>query len=187
MKCFIYGVILYILLALPPIIELFESLMFIHMHIQMPLLAVVGILWTPLIKQKYPNFFDRWNEDGVPGLLLLAIVITYWIIPRAMDDAITHTPFEVFKFISWPLFVGVAFKDSWEKLTEKWQHISYIYFSFIYGVIGFIYIFAEDQLCNNYLIIEQRILGWSFLFIALSIFIYFFQLFHHRKYKTTDT
>lgn len=186
MKYFIYGLILFVLLALPPIIKLMESLMFIHMHIQMPLLAVVGMLWTPLLKQRFPNFFARWNEDGLPGLFLLAIVVTYWIIPRAMDDAITHTSFEVLKFISWPFFVGVALKDSWEKLSEKWQHLLYVYFSLIYGIIGFIYILAEDQLCNNYLMFEQRILGWSFLLIALSILIYFLQIFLYRKYKFTD-
>ena len=170
MKYFLYGLVLYVILALPPVIELLESLMFIHMHVQMPLLAVVGMLWAPLLKKKFPTFFSRWNEDGLPGLLLLSIVITYWIIPRAMDEAITYTTVEVFKFISWPLFVGVPLLDSWEKLSEKWKHVSYIYFTIVYSTMGFIYVFAEDQLCNNYLIIEQRILGWSFLVIAFIFY-----------------
>lgn len=187
MKYFVYGLILYVFLALPPVIDLLESLMFIHMHVQMPLLAVVGMLWAPLIKENIPKFFSNWNEDGIPGMILLSIVVTYWIIPRAMDDAITYMSVEIFKFISWPLFVGLPLIDSWDKLKERGKFISYIYFSCIYGTMGFIYILAEDQLCNNYLIIEQRILGWSFLFIALFVLIYSFQIYYYRKYKMEKT
>src|SRR5690625_4404112 len=118
MKQAIYGAILFIFLALPPVIDLAESIMSIHMHMQMPLIGVAGMLMTPLLQQKFPNFFKKWNENGIPGIVLLLIVILYWLIPRAMDDTLSSNYVEVFKFISWAFLVGVPLRDSWPKLTN---------------------------------------------------------------------
>jgi len=175
MKPFIYGLILYIFMALPPVIHLTESIMTIHMHMQMPLLAVSGMLMTPLLKQKFPRFFKRWNKDGIPGMILFIIVVSYWFIPRAMDDALMNTSVEIFKFISWPFLIGVPLMDSWKKLTKRMKSLTFIVLTFLNGLMAFIYIFAKDQLCNNYLIVEQQTLGWAFLFIALCILIYYIQ------------
>src|SRR5690625_1234962 len=175
MKPFIYGLILFIFLAMPPVIHLAESIMTIHMHMQMPLLAIAGMLMTPFLKQTFPNFFARWNKGGVPGIILFLIVMCYWLIPRAMDDALMSISVEVFKFISWPLLVGVPLMDSWGKLTKRWKSFTFIFLTIAYGLMAAIYIFAPDQLCNNYLIVEQRTLGWAFLFVALCILIYYIQ------------
>lgn len=182
MKSFIYGLILLGFLALPPVVHLAESIMAIHMHMQMPLIAIAGMLMTPFLQQKFPKFFETWNKDGVPGLLLALIVLGYWLIPRAMDDALMSFPVEVFKFISWSFLVGVPLMDSWGKISKLWKNITFITLSVVYIVMAAIYIFAEDQLCNNYLIVEQQTLGWSFLFVALSIAIYFVQTLFHKDF-----
>src|SRR5690625_1049270 len=176
MKAFIYGLIIYIFLALPPVAHLTESIMAIHMHVQMPFLAVCGALMTPLLQKKFPSFFMKWNRDGIPGIVLALIVISYWLIPRAMDDALMSLPVEIFKFISWPLLVGVPIWDSWRKLTRSWKNGALITIAILYVVMAFIYIFAPDQLCNNYLIVDQRTLGSSFLIVAICIVIYQIQL-----------
>lgn len=175
MRAFIYGLILFIFLALPPVVNLAESIMSIHMHMQMPLLAIAGMLMTPFIKRKFPNFFSRWNSDGVPGIILALLVIFYWLIPRAMDDTLMLMSVEIFKFISWPFLIGMPLLDSWKKLSKTWKNITYISLTIAYLFMAGLYVFAPDQLCNNYLIIEQRTLGWGFFFIALSILIYFIQ------------
>src|SRR5690625_4389617 len=141
MKPFIYGLILYIFMALPPVIYLTESIMTIHMHMQMPLLAVSGMLMTPLFKQKFPHFFEKWNKDGVPGIILFIIVVSYWFIPRAMDDALMYPTVEIFKFISWPFLVGVPLMDSWLNLSKRIKSVKLIVLTFMYGMLTFIYYF----------------------------------------------
>lgn len=175
MKQAIYGLILYLFLMLPPVIELTESIMAIHMHVQMPFLAVAGMLMTPFLQKRFPTFFSKWNRTGVSGIILLLMVVLYWLLPRAMDEAIALTSVEVFKFISWPFLIGVPLRDSWPKLTNKWKNITYIVISAAYLLMAWIYIFSPDQLCNNYLIVDQRTLGWSFLLIAFCILLYFIQ------------
>src|SRR5690625_1679417 len=108
MKPFIYGIIIFTFLALPPVPALTQSIMAIHKHVQMSFLAVTGMLMTPLHQKKVPKFFAKWNKDGIPGILLALLVISYWLIPRAMDDALMSMPVEIFRFISWPFFVEIG-------------------------------------------------------------------------------
>ena len=177
MKQAIYGLLLFVFLMFPPITALFESIMSIHMHMQMPLLLVVGMLMTPLLQKKFPGFFKKWNSNGVPGLILFLIIVLYWMIPRAMDEALAIQAVEVFKFISWPFLAGVPLRDSWKKLGSLGKNFIYVSVSIIYGSMAWVYILSPVQLCNNYLIVEQRALGWGFLIIAVCIMIYFIQLF----------
>lgn len=175
MKQAIYGLILYIFLILPPVAAMAESIMSIHMHVQMPLLAAAGMLMTPYLKQIFPRFFEKWNSNGIPGIILFLVVVCYWLLPRAMDEALAFHSMEIFKFISWPFLIGVPLRDSWKKIGATGQNIVYIAISVSFGVMAWLYIASPNQLCNNYLIIEQRALGWGFLFIAACVLLYFIQ------------
>ncbi|MBO1002964.1 hypothetical protein ACFSKI_02295 [Pseudogracilibacillus auburnensis] len=175
MKQAIYGLILYVFLMIPPVVHLSESIMSIHMHMQMPLLGIAGMFMTPFLQKKFPSFFKKWNENGIPGIILFFIVFFYWLLPRAMDETLILTHVEVFKFISWPFLIGVSLRDSWAKLSNAWKNAVYIIVSVAYLGMAWLYIFSPDQLCNNYLIVEQRTLGWGFLLIAFCILLYFVQ------------
>jgi len=177
MKQAIYGMILFIFLILPPVAELAESIMSIHMHIQMPLLGVAGMLMTPFLQQLFPSFFKKFNENGVPGIILFLIIVCYWLIPRTMDDALTYQTVEWFKFLSWAFLAGVPLRDSWPKLSNRWKNGVLAFITAAFAVMAWLYIFSPDQLCNNYLIIEQRALGWGFLIIAFCIILYVVQAF----------
>lgn len=171
-----YGLVLVISLALPPVAQLMESIMIIHMHMQMPLIVIAGFLMAPFFQQKFPQFFWKWNENGIPGILLFIIIILYWMIPRTMDDALQSIPVELFKFISLALLAGVPLRNSWSKLTTKSKNIIFIFFLIVFAFMGVLYIFSPVQLCNNYLRTEQITLGWGFVTTAVCTFIYLLQL-----------
>src|SRR5690625_6091202 len=100
MKQAVYGLILYIFLMLPPVITLSESIMSIHMHMQMPLLGVAGMLMTPFLQKHFARFFERWNKNGVPGITLFLIIVFYCLLTRTMDVALRISLVEVCKFMS---------------------------------------------------------------------------------------
>ncbi|GAA0449257.1 hypothetical protein GCM10008934_42280 [Virgibacillus salarius] len=175
MKQAIYGLGLYIFMMLPPVITLFESIMVVHMHMQMPLLVIIGMMFTPYLKKKFPGFFEACNQNGIPGIVLFLIIMSYWMLPRAMDEALTLPLVEIFKFISLPFLAGVPLRDSWQKLMKFEKNSVYIFFSVLSGIMAWIYIASPTQLCNNYLETEQRALGWTFLITGLCIIIYFIQ------------
>ncbi|MBP1969012.1 hypothetical protein J2Z83_001115 [Virgibacillus natechei] len=176
MKQAIYGLLLYVFLMLPPVVTLLESIMSFHMHMQMPLLIIAGLLMTPFLQKKFPRLFEKWNQNGVPGILLFTIIMIYWMFPRTMDEALTIQAVQVFKFISLPFLAGVPLRDSWRKLGGFGKNVIYVSFSIMFGFMGILYVFSESQLCNNYLIVEQKTLGWGFIALAVCIIIYFIQL-----------
>lgn len=118
MKQSIYGFLLFLFLILPPVASLLESIMAIHMHMQMPLLAISGLLMARFFQIKFPHFFEKWNGNGIPGMLLFIIIWKFWMIPRTMDEALTIQTVELFKFISLPFLAGIPLRDSWGKLGE---------------------------------------------------------------------
>jgi hypothetical protein len=172
MKQFIYGLLLLLILSLPPVANLMESVMIIHMHMQMPLLIFTGFLMARFFQLRYSHFFEKWNHNGTPGILLFSIIVIYWTLPRSMDEALTIQSMEVFKFISLPLLAGIPLRDSWKKLNPIWKNIIFYFFIIVFFGMGWLYIDSPVQLCNNYLIIEQITLGWGFITTAICIVIY---------------
>jgi hypothetical protein len=172
MKQFLYGLLILVFLALPPVANLMESVMIIHMHMQMPFLIFTGFLFARLFQQRFPRFFEKWNGNGIPGIILFVMIVTYWTMPRSMDEALTTQGMEVFKFISLPILAGVPLRDSWKKLKPIVKNIVFYFFIFVFFGMGWLYIDSPVQLCNNYLIIEQITLGWGFITTAICMVIY---------------
>lgn len=167
-----YGLLLFIFLAAPPVARFMESIMVVHMHMQMPMLVIAGMLMAKFIQDRFPAFSEKWNANGVPGALLFFIIVLYWTMPRTMDEALGETAVEIFKFISLPFLAGIALRDSWKKLKPIGKNLILIGFIVMYFGMGLLYIISPVQLCNNYLIIEQLTLGWGFVTTAICIVIY---------------
>src|SRR5699024_3098572 len=138
MKQAMYGLVLYAFLILPPVATLMESIMAIHMHMQMPLLVISGILMARFFQVRFPGFFEKWNRNGVLGILLFVFIWTYWLIPLAMDEALTMQVVEVFKFISLPFLAGIPLRDSWGKLGKMGKYIMFIYFIISFLALGWL-------------------------------------------------
>lgn len=167
-----FGLGLFIFLIIPPVANLMESVMIIHMHMQMPILVITGFLMSPFFQTKFPRFFEKWNHSGIPGILLFIIIVGYWMLPRTMDEALELWAVELFKFISLPFLAGVPLRDSWKKLEQAGKNTVIIIFSIAFIVMGWLYINATMQLCNNYLLIEQITLGWGFLTMGIAFVIF---------------
>ncbi|WP_100334177.1 hypothetical protein [Bacillus alkalisoli] len=167
-----FGFLLFILLIFPPVADLMESIMIVHMHMQMPLLVIAGFLMGSWFQKRFPSFFAKWNEDGTPGILLFSIVMAYWLLPRTMDDALTSWAVQWFKYIGLPLLAGVPLRDSWLKLSRRVKNVVWTGFSVTFSGMGMLYTLSPVQLCNNYLLSEQITLGWGFITMAICMVIY---------------
>jgi amino acid transporter len=172
MNQFIMGLVLLIALMIPPVPKLMESIMIIHMHMQMPMLVIAGFFMARLFQEKFPSFFEKYNQNGIPGILLFTIIMLYWMLPRTMDEALTVQSVEVFKFISLPFLAGVPLRDSWKKLSKVGRNNLITIFTVVFIGMGWLYVQTNEQLCNNYLVIDQLILGWGFITMAICMVIY---------------
>lgn len=167
-----YGLLFFIFLAAPPVAKFMESVMVIHMHMQMPMLVIAGFLMAKYFLVRFPRFFVKWNHNGIPGILLFIIITVYWMLPRTMDEALTVWAVELFKFISLPFIAGTALRDSWKKLKPIIKSSVIISYTIMFLGLGWLYIWSPVQLCNNYLIIEQLTLGWGFILTAICMVLY---------------
>ncbi|MCE4957384.1 hypothetical protein [Macrococcoides caseolyticum] len=172
MRQFYYGLALFIFLALPPIRTLFESIMVMHMHMQMMLLFIAGWLMGKLVNQKLIKA-HRYNTTGMPGLIIFIFLFIYWMLPRAMDEALEYLQVEAFKFVSIPL-IGMLFRDSMAKLNHNKKFIIYTCIAITFSILAYFYIFSETTLCNNYLENDQLAVGYGFIFIAISVVLFMF-------------
>src|SRR5699024_4542205 len=100
----------------------------------------------------------------------------YWMIPRAMDEALSIPLVEMFKYVGLPLLVGVPLRDSWSKLHTIVK--GFVLFNYIpmFGMMAWLYIDSPIQVCNNYLETEQKSLGWGFFLVMMLMLFYILQI-----------
>ncbi|WP_164668107.1 hypothetical protein [Virgibacillus doumboii] len=170
-----FGFLLFIILIIPTVRNLMESVMVVHMLVQIPLLIISGWWVAGYFQKKFPGFFEKWNENGIPGITLVVFITIYWMIPRTLDEALVSWDVELFKFISLPFLAGIPFRDSWRKLGSVGK--SFIIFNYIpmFGLMAWLYIDAPVRICNNYLEVEQKVLGWGFLAVTAALVLYILQ------------
>lgn len=168
MKDLVLGIGLWLILIIPPVRSFLESVMIVHMLIQLPLLILSGWLIGRFVVNRFHTFFRNWNENGIPGILIVVFITTYWMIPRALDEALTFPSIEILKFITLPI-VGLFLVDSWKKIKTLGRTFVFLNYLSMFGLMGWLYIDSPIQICNNYLVAEQKMLGYGFLFITIMM------------------
>ena len=102
-----------------------------------------------------------------------------------MDEALTLSGMEAFKFVSLSLLCGMPLRDSWPKIGYAAKSAVIIGFTLLFAGMGLLYVIAPLQLCNNYVLLEQIALGWGFLTTAfcMVIFIIYHLFTRHSAYE----
>ncbi|CAG0956649.1 hypothetical protein MTYP_00497 [Methylophilaceae bacterium] len=162
------GGIIVALLALPPLRQVLEANMLLHMLVQFPLLAGAGILIGSALPGGFRSRLMAWNHSGISGLLLAACITTFWMIPRALDEALTQPWIEALKFFSLTLGVGTA-------LAVSWRAAGFLIQGFFIGnllpmmaVAGWLYVESPVRLCNSYLVSQQEMTGTALILISIG-------------------
>ncbi|MFD1361665.1 hypothetical protein [Lentibacillus salinarum] len=171
----LFGLILFVLLALPPVRNAMESVMITHMLVQIPLLITSGCLMAEAVQEKCYQFWAKWNGNGIAGILLAILLTIYWMIPRMLDESLVNGHVELFKFLSLPFLVGIPLRNSWRKLGSLVKSFIVVNYISMFGLLAWLYIDAPVRVCNSYLAADQEILGWGFLIITISLALYMLQ------------
>ncbi|MUV38552.1 hypothetical protein JNUCC1_02406 [Lentibacillus sp. JNUCC-1] len=175
MKQLWMGFLMYMILILPFVSDWMEARMIVHMLLQMPLLIVAGYWMGKGIIPHTRRFWVKWNAAGGPGILVFVFITMYWMLPRAMDEALVLSHVEWFKFISLPI-AGICLFDSWKKSSGIIKSFVFLNYLSMFALMGWLYIDSPIQLCNNYLETQQRLLGWGFVLITALMVVYLLQI-----------
>ena len=162
------GIVLILVLAAPPVRSGLEASLLGHMLVQVPLLVVAG--W--LLGQGRSETLRGWNANGIPGLLLALFAMAFWSLPRWLDAALSDPLWEALKFITVPVLVGLPLALSWPRLSDLARGFVWANAISMLAFMGWLYIAAPVRVCNNYLVDQQVVFGYSAMLIAVAIALY---------------
>src|SRR3546814_170368 len=143
--------------------------MTLQMLAQIPLLGVTGWQLARAMPVRWQNAIDRWNHQGITGLVLVSLMGLIWALPKAMDAALDDSFVMLAKFLSVPLLIGLPLALSWPKMgfVVRGVFLSEIVASCFR--MGWLYLISPIRLCNNYLLDDQQRLGKYLVAIGVAI------------------
>jgi len=156
------------LLALPPLRLAMEATMVTH-ALQIALLAGIGGLLgrsSGLAQSDHPGGCNRY---GITGTVLALLTLFLWLLPVSLDRALDEKSWEIAKFLSVPLLLGLPLARSWSRLPAVARGALWANAIPMALVMGWLYREAPLRLCNNYLVGDQQVFGLALWSVAGAI------------------
>ncbi len=163
------GLLLFGGLSLPPIRGVLEQSMAGHMLVQIPLLVLCGVGFASTLPAWLRQVIQEVNAYGLTGLALMLVTSLFWMLPRHLDAALEEPLYELAKFITLPLLIGIPLKLSWKPLTAIGRGLVWSNLVAMLWVLSWLYLAAPVRVCNNYLIDEQTLVGRILLLLGFII------------------
>jgi hypothetical protein len=137
-----------------------------HMVAQLPMIFFAGVLLGSRTARRSATLasFDR---HGLTGLAALLILSSYWMIPRALEAALTQPLHEVAKFAGWAL-LGAVLPSSIARANMAIQLLCLGSFCAMTTLGGMLYQEVPEQLCNAYLKDDQALTGAFLIILAVA-------------------
>ncbi|MEZ4585412.1 MAG: hypothetical protein R2909_03305 [Gemmatimonadales bacterium] len=143
--------------------------MTLQMLMQIPLLTLAGWLIAPRISSRAAAVVARWNDGGVPGLLLASLTGLLWMLPRMMDSSVQDPGMALAKFSSVPLLIGMPLALSWPRAGFVVRGVLLLEVTATAFRLGWLYLAAPERLCASYLLSDQQRLGGCLLAVGMGI------------------
>ncbi len=158
-------------LAMPWARAWLESSMPLHMLVQMPLLAAVGYAAAAALPERERNAIANVIGGALPCLVVASLASTFWMIPRALDLALSDAAIEVAKFATLPLLVGAPLALAWPRLGVLGRGFAWTNLASMLAVLGWLYRVSPLRACNAYQLSEQHETGEWLIFLAIVAFV----------------
>lgn len=162
----------WLLLATPAMRTWLEGSMSAHMLVQIPLLAGIGILAARQMPERGQEALLAAAGGAIPCVLVATFASGYWMLPRALDAAITSPLVETAKFVSLPALVGAPLALAWRRLGIIGRGFVWTNFISMLAVLGWLYIAAPVRVCNSYAVFEQEQAGWLMVQLAVTLLVW---------------
>lgn len=166
------AVTVFVILLLPPLRHWLEASMLLQMLVQIPLLVAVGWHLHGALPTRLVARLDAWNWQGIAGLVLATLATAFWMLPRSLDAAVNVPMFEITKFVSVPLLIGLPFALSWPRMGFVVRGVFLSEFIAMFFRIGWLYMASPERLCNNYLLGDQQRSGHYMVIIGAGILLW---------------
>ncbi|MBI3345729.1 MAG: hypothetical protein HY020_00785 [Burkholderiales bacterium] len=150
-----------LLLGLPATRAWLESRMSLHMAIELPLLMLSGWTFGGVAPGRW-KLLERIDAGGLLCATIAACILTLWMVPAALDMAVMEPGIALLKYGQW-IVAGVLLRNA-----RNWHSPVVAAFflanaAWMTVTAGLLYLDAEQQLCVNYLVDDQRVAGFALL------------------------
>ncbi len=160
---------LWLLLWLPAARSILEGDMALHMAVQVPALIALGVVVGVAARRREPHWLADADWLGIPGILAVVLGTSFWMLPRALDQAVSDVRVDLIKFLTLPLLVGLPLGLSWRRMPPLGR--AFIWANFIpkLGAVGALYLGAPTRLCAYYRLDQQILAGWTLIAVAVAL------------------
>ena len=162
-----------LLITIGPGGDWLELSMVTHVLIQLPLLALIGVLLGGLMPSAIVYGLGRVNAGGIFGCICVSYLFLFWMIPRWLDASLTSDVVAYFKYLSL-ILGGIMLRHTWWRTHFITRGVLQIELLAMLYRFGWLYLISPERLCNSYLLTDQVWLGRGFLAIALALSITWF-------------
>ncbi|MDS1138807.1 hypothetical protein RE432_00055 [Pusillimonas sp. SM2304] len=149
-----------------------------HMLLHIPLVLCAGIFAGAALCtgrhrrgarwRRVREMYGKYNELGVPGLLLGTFVAAYWMIPKSLDDVLLFPMANAGKYAG--LFLaGMVLFDALRRANNVIKLFFLGNFSWMMAIVGLVYQEETSRLCNVYLLGDQEIAGRGLVVLAVAV------------------
>jgi hypothetical protein len=148
------------------LLPLLQQSLLAHLFVAIPGLIFFGYVMGRTILPE-PCIIAKWNQTGIPMMLLASLLFIFWMIPRFVDTSIQQQSLYLLKIFSLTFLCGLPLAWSLKKVS----YITFNFFriEFIATLFRMTWLFmtAKERLCINYLYSEQALVGKTFLILAI--------------------
>lgn len=159
------GALMAIVLAATPVRDLLVTRMSLHMLAQVPLLLLAG--WLLRGRASSRSMDASFDPAGASGLLIGTAVLTTWMIPRALDLAVTSPSVAWLQSVTL-LAAGALLRGAWARAGAIGQAFFVGNLTWMAAVAGLLLRDAPVRLCTTYLERDQYYAGTGLLLFATA-------------------
>lgn len=142
------------LAVLPPMSWWWEASLVRHMLVQVPMLVAAGVLLGTLGPAP-----GRQSPEGAAAVLLAALALMFWMMPRWLDAAVDGATVDLAKFATLVALVGIPLGWGWRRLGPVARAFVWAQAVSMAGALGILYATSPERLCTSYLVGEQVVMG----------------------------
>jgi hypothetical protein len=139
-----------------------------HMLIEFPLLLIGGLVMAKALPERAVALIMRSNQWGLAGFTFVSLAAVYWMIPAALDQALSSGPAAAAKYTSF-LAAGMLLPVSFQAAPLAMQAFFVGNWAWMTATVGLLYQSTPQQLCVNYLIGTQLSAGEGLVAAAVAI------------------
>jgi len=139
-----------------------------HMLVEFPLLLVAGLASAKALPERTVALITRSNQLGLAGFTFVSLTAAYWMIPVALDQALSSGPAAAAKYASF-LAAGMLLPVSFQAAPLAMQAFFVGNWVWMTATVGLLYQSTPQQLCVNYLIGTQLSTGEGLVAAAVAI------------------